>query len=57
MGKRLRRQLARIVALISTQYFIVAVGTASATAVLANKTGESIVARLDAITHALDRLH
>jgi hypothetical protein len=55
--KLIRRRLARILAFVSTQYMLIAVGTASATMWIANTTSAVIAAKLDSIANALHRIH
>jgi hypothetical protein len=56
MRKRMRR-LARFLAFVSTQYVLIAAGTASAAIWIVNTTSEVIAAKLDTITNALHKLH
>jgi hypothetical protein len=53
----MRRCFARILAFASTQYVLIAVGTASATVMFVNSTGAVIAAKLDSIANALHKLH
>jgi hypothetical protein len=57
MRKWIRRRLARILAVGSTQYVLIAVGTASAAIWVVNSTSQVVAAKLDTITHALHKLH
>ena len=57
MRKMLRQRLAWILAFVSTQYVLIAVGSASATMWIANATSAVIAAKLDSIANALHRLH
>ena len=57
MRKWIRRRLARILAVGSTQYVLIAVGTAGVAIWVVNSTSEVIAARLDTITNALHKLH
>jgi hypothetical protein len=57
MRKWIRRRLARILAVGSTQYVLIAVGTASAAIWIVNLTSDVITAKFDTITNALHKLH
>jgi hypothetical protein len=57
MLKQMRRRAARFLAFVSTQYVLVAVGTASAAIWVVNTTSEVFAAKLDTITNALHKLH
>ena len=57
MRKRIWRRVARILAFVSTQYMLIAAGTASATIWIAHITSGVVVARLDTIANALHKLH
>ena len=57
MRKWIRRRLARLLAFVSTQYVLIAVGTASAAIWIVNTTSDVIAAKLDTITNALHKLH
>ena len=54
---RVRRRLVGMLAVLLSQYVLVAIATAGATALVISKTSAVIVARFEAITHALGRLH
>jgi hypothetical protein len=57
MRKSMRRRLARILALLSTQYMLIAVGTASATVWIVNMTSGVIAGKLNTVANALHKLH
>ena len=57
MRKWIRRRLARILAVGSTQYVLIAVGTASVAIWIGNSTSQVIAAKFDTITSALHKLH
>jgi len=55
--KRIWRRVARILAFVSTQYMLIAAGTASAAIWIAHITSGVVVARLDTIANALHKLY
>jgi hypothetical protein len=57
MRQWIQRRLARILAVVSTQYVLIAAGTASAALWVVNSTIAVIAARFDTITNALHKLH
>lgn len=57
MRKLIQRRLARLLAFVSTQYTLIAVGTASATIWIVSMTRGVIAGKFDSIANALHKLH
>lgn len=57
MLKRMRRRAARFLLFVSTQYVLIAAGTACAAIWVVETTSAVVAAKLDTITNALHKLH
>jgi len=57
MRKRIRWACVRTLAFVSTQYFLIATGTAGVTVWIASTTSDVIAAKLESTTNALHKLH
>ena len=57
LSSEMRRRVARLLAFVSTQYVLIALGTACAAIWVVNTTSAVFAAKLDTITNALHRLH